>query len=184
MPQMNYKTKNQIFSDFISLCKAAVELFGIDNWEIRQLEQVFKINVLKPSVYISVINADQLGRQYVSKKKSSKNIEVTNSSKQEIKIRFSASRREHQSDTAETYNGSDVLKLIRGFMQSENGIKFLANMGYAQYRAEAVSEQNFMNDSENFQFLPYFDCTFLYTDSFKNEVEEIKKVKQTGIYKI
>lgn len=173
MIQINYKTKNQIFDDFILLGQTALDNFGITKWEIRRLEQVFKINVLTPSIYLSVINSNQLGRQYITKTKTNE----TNSAKQEVKIRFSASRKERENDNNETYNGTDVLKIIRSFMQSKAGIKFLAAKGYAQYRAEQISEQNFMNDSENFQFLPYFDCTFLYTDTFTTEVEKITKIE-------
>lgn len=182
--RIHYKTKNQIFNDFICLVAAALEAFEITGWEIRQLRQIFKINHLKPVVFISILSANQLGRQYTKKQHTGNEISRINSTKQEIKIRFSATRRGLETDTLETFDGVDILKTIKEFMQSDEGIQFLSNLGYAQYRAETVSEMNFTNDSDNFQFLPYFDCTFLYTDSWKTNINKVSKFNHTGIYRI
>ena len=48
--------------------------------------------------------------------------------------------------------------------------------GYAQYRAGDIQNQSFTNDDENIQLMPYFDCDYLYTDSFTNEIHKIDKV--------
>lgn len=184
--QIRFKTKNQIFNDFIGLTKTALDSFSIFNWEVRQLKQVYKVNHLKPTVFISIINKNQNGRQYYKKEKTASIITRKANSKQEVKIRFLATRRELDNDTLETYNASDVLEVIRSFMQSPEGIKYLAELGYAQYRAESINEMDFTNDSDNFQFLPQFDCTFLYTDKWSTAIPEITKVKEKihGIYHI
>ena len=72
--RINYKTKNQIFNDFISLVTAALEAFEITGWEIRQLRQIFKINHLKPVIFISILNANQWGRQYTKKQQADNEI--------------------------------------------------------------------------------------------------------------
>lgn len=182
--QTSYKTKNQIFGDFISLISASLETFGVTGWEIRQLKEVFKINHLKPIIFVSLLSTNQNGRQYIKKQKTEDGINCLNSTKQEVKIRFSATRKGLISDTVETFDGVDVLKLIKEFMQSEEGINFLSHLGYAQYRAENISDMDFINDSDNFQFLPYFDCTFLYTDSWKTDIDKISKFKNIGIYRV
>lgn len=179
-----YKTKNQIFRDFISLCKEALTTFSIKDWEVRQLRQVFKINVLKPSVYISINTQHQYGTQGRRKRKGENGGETINHTKQEVTIRFSASRRELATDSVETYSGVDILEFVKTFMQSEQGIKFLKGLGYAQYRAGDISPQEFMNDSDNFQFLPYFDCTFLYSNEWQNTVEPLTQIREKNIYKI
>ena len=182
--QTQFKTRNQVFNDFITISKSALETFNITGWEVRQLMQVFKVNILKPTVFISVLSTDQLGRQYNSKALYESQIKKTNSVKQEVNIRFSATRRELISDILGTYNGADIVKVIKNYIQSSEGIKQLASMGYAQYRSGEITDQNFLNDDENFQFLPYFDCTFLYTDSFTTNVNRISNIKEKGIYKI
>jgi hypothetical protein len=181
---IKYKTKNQIFNDFISLVKEALNTFSIKDWDVRQLNQIFKINVLSPSVYISITNQRQYGTQGRRKKETETGGETTNCVKQEVTIRFSASRRELVQDTLGTYSGLDILEFVKTYLQSEAGIELLKDLGYAQYRASDISPQNFLNDSDNFQFLPYFDCTFLYTNSWNNTVGEITKIKEKGIYKI
>lgn len=181
---VSYKTKNQIFNDFISLVKQMLQAFDIDSWQVRQLEQVFKVNVLKPSIYISVINYPQRGSQYRKKERRGDVVIKQNLTKQEVKIRFSASRIELPTDKPDTFNSCDILELIKDFMQSSEGIKFLANLGYAQYRATEVSNRQFMDDEDNFQFLPYFDCTFVYTNSWSTEVPLLDKVIEKGIYRV
>jgi len=98
--------------------------------------------------------------------------------KEEIQIRFSATRREIIQDTVETLNGTDVLEHILNYFQSLDGINMLKTNGYAQFRATAVNEQSFANDSENIQLMPYFDCNYIYTDIWQNEIQKVDKVKQ------
>lgn len=180
----SYKTENQIYADFISLIQEAFNAFGIKGWHIRQLNQVFKVNILKPTVFITLTGTSQRGRQYQTKTKKQDNILKSYFTKQEVKLRFSSTHRERADDTVNTINSNDILKIIREYMQSEEGILFLANKGYAQYTATQISDQQFSNDEDNFQFLPYFDCTFIYTDSWRTEVGRITKVREKGIYKI
>lgn len=180
---IKFKNKNQIYTDFKAVCKEALDTFNIDNWEVRQLEQLFKTNILTPSIYLSIVTKKQLGRQYKKNSRVEETFNKTKFTKQEITIRFSASRRELASDILNTYSGVDILSLIREFIQSTEGTVFLNDMGYAQYAATQVTEQSFINDSDNFQFRPYFDCTFLYTDSWTTEVSKIDKVKG-NIYKV
>lgn len=182
--QIKYKTKNQLFNEFISLVKSAFESFSIEGWEVRQLRQTFKINHLKPIVFVSVISGHQLGQQYYLKTKTDNHITRQAYNKQEVTIRFLATRLELPGDTLETYNGTDILKVIRAYIQSPEGIKFLASLGFAQYKAQNINEMNFTNDSDDFQFLPHFECTFLYTDSWGTTIPEITKVKEKGIYHI
>ena len=101
--------------------------------------------------------------------------------KEEITIRFSATRRELMNDTVETTNGIDILTLIRAYFQTLNGITMFANNGYAQYRASDINEQSFTNDDENIQLMPYFDCTYLYTDSIKEQINKIDRVIENKI---
>lgn len=184
--QISFKTKNQLFNDFISLVKSAFESFSIEGWEVRQLRQTFKINHLKPIVFISVISGHQLGQQYYSKTKTDNQITRQAHNKQEVTIRFSATRLEGLNDDLSTYNSTDILKVIRAYMQSPEGIQFLASLGYAQYKAQNINEMNFTNDSDNFQFLPHFDCTFLYTDKWRSTIPEITKIREKhhGIHHI
>lgn len=182
---ISYKTENQIYADFISLIQESFNAFGIKGWQIRQLNQVFKVNVLKPSVFITITGTPQRGRQYQSKTKNQDGVLIkTHFTKQEVKLRFSSTHRERESDTVKSINSNDVLKIIREYMQSEDGISFLADKGYAQYTGSDISDQQFTNDEDNFQFLPYFDCTFVYTNSWRTEVGEITKVREEGIFNI
>lgn len=173
-----YKTDNEIISDFRNLIIEALNAFDIPKWEVRQLNQVFKTNVLKPTVFIYLGNDTQRGREYVKNVKIEEQLYKQYSTKQEITIRFLAARRELASDTVNTKNPKDILRIFRGYMQSDLGVKFLANLGYAQYTPTEISNQNYTNDEDNFQLLPYFDCTFVYTDKWLTPIGEITKIEQ------
>ena len=182
--QIQYKTRNQIFSDFVNISNTALAYFNLKGWQTRQLRQIFKVNILTPTIFISIINNPQRGVQYRERTKQGNIIKRANFTKQEVQIRFSAARRELATDNVNTYSATDALKVVKEYIQSEEGILKLAEMNYAQYRATTVQEQNFINDDDNFEFLPYFDCTFLYTDSWSLDINRIDKVKEKGIYKV
>ena len=180
---LQYKTENQIYADFTNAANTALSEFGIQGWMVRQLKQAFKYVCLKPSVFVSVLSNNQLGRQYRVRSKSQTGVSRQNRAKKEFRIRFSAARRPLAGDTTATYNSLDVLEFIRAYLQSEAGIEFLSGLGYAQYRADEIRQQDFINDSDDFEFLPYFDCIYLYTDNWAEEVGTISKF--TGnIYKV
>lgn len=179
-----FKTENQIFADFVLLVQQALNAFNITDWGVRQLRQVFKVNHLKPTVFISIISDIQTGRQYSSKKKNNSEVIRSNSNKQELKIRFYATRISLASDTVETLTCNGVLKLISKWLQTPEGINALSELGYVQYKPNGVNNMDFTNDSENFQFMPFFECTYLYTETFTTQVNTITKVINTGIYKI
>ena len=182
---LSLKTKNQIYKDFKSLVEAALTEFSINNWEVKKLHQIIKTEDLKPCVYIQILRKNQKGSQYRD------NLKITDktgdiyykkySVKQEVQIRFSATRREQISDTTATYNGVDILEIIKNYLQSDDGITLLAIKDYAQYRAGTVQEQTFTNDDENIQLMPYFDCEFLYTDEWQRPINKLDTVKE--IYK-
>lgn len=173
---VKFKTKNQIYKDFLSLVKAALLEFNITGWQIKNLDQIVKSLDLKPCVFVQVLNKHQSGAQYQTKSYENSQIINNYAKKQEIQVRFSATRRENIKDNTETYNGIDVLDVIKSYLQSDDGITMLSNLGYAQYRAGDLQSQNFINDDENVQFLPFFDCTYLYTDIWQTKVNKIEKI--------
>ena len=179
----SYKTENQIFQDFISLANNALAFFSIQGWQVRQLRQVLKVNVLPPTIFVSIITNKQTGAQYLQTQKTDDIITETNSAKQEVKIRFSALRKRKITDETDTIYGVDVLRLISYYLQSQTGINDLKTLGYAQYRNGLITNQDFLDDSDNFEFMPFFENEFLFTNSWTNSIGEITKINQ-GIYKI
>lgn len=182
---INYKTENQIYNDFINLVKASFVAFSLTGWSVRQLNQLFKVNVLKPTVFVSIANNPQRGQQYSKNIKNDDSLNREYHIKQEVAIKFSAARRESAHDDLQTVNSIDVLKRLKSFMQSDKGVKLLASYGYAQYRAGEITPPFFVNDDDNFQLLPSFSCTFVYTDSWQTDINKITKVenKIIGVFK-
>lgn len=178
---LNLKTKNQIYADFKSFVEAALFEFSINNWEVKKLHQVIKTEDLKPYIYIQILRKNQKGTQYRKNLSENDIYYKKYSAKQEIQVRFSATRRERLQDTTETLNGLDILEYVKNYLQSDDGITMLAAKGYAQYRATNVQEQSFTNDDENIQLMSYFDCEYLYTDEWQKQIQKLDKVEE--IYK-
>ena len=183
----SYKTKNQIFKDFIELTQSALTAFDIEGWEIKRLFQTIKAINLTKCVLLQILNKHQSGAQYTSLAKVEKNNKTDYyklyNTKQEIQIRFSATMRNKSTETVDTLDCIDVLEILKNWLQSDDGRAALTKKGYAQYRATDIKQQNFQNDDENVQFLPYFDCTYLYTDSWQDTIDNVDSVELQGIYK-
>lgn len=171
---MAYKTQNQVYKDFKTFIETALAAFQITDWQVKKLHQTIKTEDLKPAVYMQILHKNQAGAQYRSTGQYIK----TYSSRQEIQLRFSASRRFLLEDTAETINALDVLSKIKAYFQSLDGIQMFAAENYAQYRASNIQEQSFTNDDENIQLMPYFDCEYLYTDTWQTPARRIDKVQE------
>ena len=136
---INYKTENGIFKDFTAIVNEALKYFNIQGWQVRQLYQVLNVNVLKPTIFLSIITNPQAGAQYRTNKKINGRIVETYNTKQEVKIRFHAARKRSIKDDENTFNGIDVLDLILRYLQSPKGIELLKNYKYAQYRASDLT---------------------------------------------
>lgn len=178
----SFKTENQIYKDFKSCVEAALLHFGITGWEVKKLNQVIKTEDLKPAVFIQLLAKKQVGAQWRKNVKTAiQNVDKFSKSyfaRKEITIRFSATRRPLITDTADTYNGIDILTLIRSYFLSLNGINTFAAANYAQYRATDIQTQSFSNDDENIQLMPYFDCDYIYTDDFADTINKIDDVQE------
>lgn len=179
------KTKNQIYADFRTLVNNALTTFNITGWDVKRFYQTEKTMDLKPCVLLYIFNKKQASTQ------SNQNIIVNDKlykrhqTKKEVSIRFYATMRNTTAETTATNDSIDILDRIKEYLQTDSGRKALTTIGgYAQYRASDIKQQNFENDEDNVQMLPFFECTFLYTDSWQETVNYISKVKFNGIYKI
>jgi hypothetical protein len=172
---INYKTENGIFKDFVEIVNEALKYFNIQGWQVRQLYQVLNVNILKPTIFLSIITNPQAGAQYRTNKKINGQIVETYNTKQEVKIRIHAARKRSIKDDENTLNGIDVLDLILRYLQSPKGIELLKSYKYAQYRASDLTNQNFLDDSENVELMPFFECEYLYTNSWTDTVPEVDK---------
>ena len=183
-----YKTKNQIFKDFIGLTNTALSDFGITGWKVKRMYQNIKSVDLEPFVLIDLTDKKQTGSQYRSIYKSviNENTKYYRKyhAKQEITIRFSATIRNKNTETVNDFDSIDILEILKNYLQSYEGIDALALHGYAQYRATDIKQQNFQNDDDNVQFLPFFECTYLYTDEWQSQINNISKVIEKNRYRV
>lgn len=177
---LTHKTENEIIKDFKSLTEEALDFFNIKDFTIRQLYQPINVNVLTPSIFLTVLSNNPKGAQYYKK---NPDLTYTYYQKSEIKIRFSSLKKRTLDDTVSTLSGFDALQLISEFFKSKNGIAALSKLNYAQYRSGAIQNQNFIDDSELITLLPFFENEYLYTNSFTTENPPINKF-EIKTYKI
>ena len=181
---MTIKTENQIFKDFIILTKAAFTKFSIEGWEVKRLYQFAKSLDLKPAVLLEKRNDHQPSTLYrgntIVNNAGVKAYRVQN----EVTMRFMATKRQSNNETVNTLSSRDILKYLIKYQKGNAGIALLKSLGYAQYKTTDIQPQSFTNDDENIQMLPFFECTYLYTDEWTDSVDRIEKVIYKGIYKI
>ena len=64
-------------------------------------------------------------------------------------------------DTVETLNSADVLEYIKTYMLNPNTIQDLRALGYIIYQPSNIQSPDFFDDSDNFEFMPFFNVTFI-----------------------
>lgn len=177
MSIITYKNENQIYADFKSFVEVVLNNYDITGWEVKQLNQTIKTEDLTPCVYLSILRNKQKGAEYrKNTKKQNEKYFKQYSVKQEVSIRFQATKRRKITDDKTTYNGKDVLAFISAYFQTIEGIHLLNNNGYVQFKGTDIQSQSFTNDDENIQLMPYFDCNYLYTDIFEQKINKISFV--------
>lgn len=173
---MTIKTENQIYSDIVGFLNTALtqlplryeELQGFDfsEWQVLQLKQPVKLTEIKPTLYVTYTNTTPLGwtgRKYLT---SVNGFRKQETQKEQLQFQFSALKRRKITDTVNTLNSKDLLKYLRIYMTDiETGLKQLKTLGYSIFRPQEIQCPDFFDDSENFEFMPFFNVTFILDQS-------------------
>lgn len=183
---MTIKTQNQIYKDVIAIINQSLTALNISGWEVRQLRQPTKSLTNNPVIYVTFTTKNRRGWQY---RKDSYNPEIDKFDHKEMfylecEFQLSARRKRRENDTENTLNAVDVLEELKTYLISPNGLKIIKTQGYTIYQPSEIQNQDFMDDSEDFEFMPNFNITFVINQSQDSTIERIREIRLKGIYNV
>lgn len=180
---MAIRTENQIYADIIGFIKNSLTALNIEGWQVLQLKQPVKLTTINPTIYVTCTNKNRRGWQQRIYPKTEQELKIREGFYQEIDVQISALKRRELTDTVDTLNSADVLEYIKTYMLNLNSLDTLRGLGYTIYQPSNIQSPDFFDDSENFEFMPFFNVTFILKQTLispQNSIDdytlEIRKV--------
>lgn len=158
---MALKGENQIYADIIGFINASLTALDIQGWQVLQLKQPIKLTDIEPTIYVTCTNKNRRGWQYRHYPKVLNELKLREKFKQEIEVQISALRRRELSDTVDTLNSADILELLKTYFLNPYSLQDLKKKGYEIYQPSNIQSPDFFDDSDNFEFMPFFTVTFI-----------------------
>ena len=162
---MSIKGENQIYADIIGFINNALTALNVTDWQVLQLKQPVKLTDIIPTIYVTCTTKRRRGWQYRDYKIIDAELKNTQYFKQEIDVQISALRRREIDDTVDTLNSADVLEQLKTYMLTPINLQSLKQLGYMIYQPSEIQTPDFFDDSDNFEFMPFFSVTFILNQS-------------------
>ena len=162
---MAIKTENQVYADIIGFINSSLTALDITGWQVMQLKQPVKLTEIKPTIYVTCKNKNRRGWQQRLYPKTAQGLKLQEGFIQEIDVQISALKRRELFDTVDTLNSADVLEYIKTYMLNLYSLQDLRNKGYTIYQPSNIQSPDFFDDSDNFEFMPFFNVTFILKQS-------------------
>jgi len=162
---MAIKSENQIYADIIGFINGALSTLDIQGWQVLQLKQPVKLTTIKPTIYVTCTNKNRRGWQQRLYPITENELKIKEGFTQEIDVQISALKRRELSDTVDTLNSADVLEYLKTYMLNPYALQDLRALGYTIYQPSNIQSPDFFDDSDNFEFMPFFNVTFILKQS-------------------
>lgn len=158
---MAIKSGNQIYTDIISFINNSLATLGIQGWQVLQLKQPVKLTDIEPTIYVTCTNKNRRGWQQRIYPITNQELKIREGFVQEIDVQISALKRRELTDTVDTLNSADILEYIKTYMLNPYSLQDLRALGYTIYQPSNIQSPDFFDDSDNFEFMPFFNVTFI-----------------------
>ena len=162
---MAIRTENQIYADIIGFIKNSLTALNIEGWQVLQLKQPVKLTTIKPTIYVTCTNKNRRGCQQRLYPITENELKIKEGFTQEVDVQISALKRRELSDTVDTLNSADVLEYLKTYMLNPYALQDLRALGYTIYQPSNIQSPDFFDDSDNFEFMPFFNVTFILKQS-------------------
>lgn len=176
---MAIKPENQIYADIIGFINSALTALDISGWQVLQLKQPIKLAEIEPTIYVTATIKSRRGWQYRHYSETISGYKRTDEFKEQVNVQFSALRRRKLTDTTDTIGSSDVLEYLKTYMLNPYAIQDLKAKGYLIYQPSEVQTPDFFDDSDNFEFMPFFSVTFILDQSLISPQSKIDSIQTT-----
>lgn len=177
------KTENQIYSDIVKFTNDCLTALDIEGWQVLQLKQPIKLTDIQPTVFVSCTTKSRRGWQGRNYQNTDE-YKRTDKFKQQVLVQFSALRRRELDDTTDTLNSADVLEYLKTYMLNPYSLQDLRKLGYLIYQPSEVQTPDFFDDSNNFEFMPFFNVTFILDQSLISPQTSVGSIQIKGIHKV
>jgi len=174
---MAIKSENQIYADIIGFVNSSLTALDITGWQVLQLKQPIKLTEITPTIYVTATTKSRRGWQYRSYKDTLSGYTRTDAFKEQVDVQFSALRRRELTDTVDTMGSADVLEYLKTYMLNPYSIQDLRSKGYLIYQPSEVQTPDFFDDSDNFEFMPFFSVTFILDQSLISPQKSIDSIQ-------
>lgn len=183
---MAIKSENQIYADIIGFLNHSLSVLGtwfpdynFSEWQVLQLNQPVKLTEITPTIWVSLTNKNRRGWQYRNYKGygEQEDFKQTQRFKQEILCQISALRERQLTDTTDTLNSADVLEYLKSYLLKDDGLTYIRQKGYTVYQPLEIQKPTFQNDSDNFEFMPFFQVTFILEQTLERPQEHIDEIQ-------
>lgn len=158
---MTLKGENQIYADIIGFINSALASLDIAGWQVLQLRQPVKLTEIKPTIYITITTKKRIGWQKRSYPVVDDDLKIKEQFKLELDCQISALKTRKITDTVQTITSSDVLEQLKAYFLNPNNLKTLKDLGYLIFQPSEIQSPEFINDSDNFEFMPFFNVSFI-----------------------
>lgn len=162
---MAIKSENQIYADIIGFINGALSTLDIQGWQVLQLKQPVKLTTIKPTIYVTCTNKNRRGWQQRLYPITENELKIKEGFTQEVDVQISALKRRELSDTVDALNSADVLEYLKTYMLNPYALQDLRALGYTIYQPSNIQSPDFFDDSDNFEFMPFFNVTFILKQS-------------------
>ena len=174
---MAIKSENQIYADIIGFVNSSLTALEITGWKVLQLKQPVKLTEIEPTIYVTATTKSRRGWQYRRYNDTTSGYKRTDAFKEQIDVQFSALRRRELEDTTDTLNSADVLEYLKTYMLNPYSIQDLHSKGYLIYQPSEVQTPDFFDDSDNFEFMPFFSVTFILNQSLISPQKSVDSIQ-------
>ena len=178
---MAIKSENQIYADIIGFINSSLTALEITGWQVLQLKQPIKLTDIEPTIYVTATTKSRRGWQYRRYRNTLSGYKRTDAYKQQVDVQFSALRRRELDETTDTLKSADVLEYLKTYMLNPYAIQDLHSKGYLIYQPSEVQTPDFFDDSDNFEFMPFFSVTFILDQTLIRPQDYIDSAKYKTI---
>lgn len=183
---MTIRSENQIYTDLIGFVKNSLTILSewfpqsnFSEWQVLQLNQPVKLTEIKPTIWVSATTRNRRGWQYRKYEgfKIEEDFKQSQKFKQEITVQFSALRDRLITDDVNTLNSTDILIYLKSYLLNPLMLQTLKRSGYTIYQPTEIQTPTIQNDSDNFEFMPFFQVTFILEQSLERPQEHIDEIQ-------
>lgn len=155
------KTENQIYADIIGFINNALSELNVADWQVLQLKQPVKLTEIMPTIYVTIANKNRIGWQKRTYPIVNDDLKIKEQFKLNLDVQISALKRRSLSDTVSTINAGDILELLKAYLLNPNNLVKLKKTGYLIFQPSSINNNDFIDDSDNFEYMPFFNVSFI-----------------------